>query len=98
MNEGQIYQELVKICGSKFISNDPEVLDEYSTDLSFVEEKKPKYVIWLFKTKQIEKVIRLANSLGFSIIPISSSSPVRYHGDTIPQKDNCIIIDLSRMN
>ena len=98
MNEEQIYQELVKICGSKFISNDPEVLGDYSTDLSFVEGKKPKYVVWLSNAKQIEKVIKLANSIGFSVIPVSSSSPERYHGDTIPQKDNCIIIDLSRMN
>ncbi len=98
MSEEQIYQQLVKICGSKLISKDPELLDEYSTDLSLVEGKKPKYVVWLYKTKQIEKLVKLANSVGFSIIPVSSSSPIRYHGDTIPQKDNCIIADLSRMN
>ncbi len=98
MIEEQIYQQLVRIFGSKLISKDPELLDEYSTDLSLVEGKKPKYVIWLNKSKQIEKLIKLANSVGFSIIPVSSSSPIRYHGDTIPQKDNCIIVDLSRMN
>ena len=98
MNEKKIYQELVKICGSKFISNDPKLLDKFSTDLSFIEGNKPKYVIRLYKAKQIEKVIKLANSIGFSVIPVSSSSPERYHGDTIPQKDNCIILDLSRMN
>ncbi|MFX1566783.1 MAG: FAD-binding oxidoreductase [Promethearchaeota archaeon] len=98
MNEEHIFQELVKICGSKNISNDPDLLDDYSADLSFVKGTKPIYVIWLYKTKQIEKVIKLANSLEFSVIPVSSSSPERYHGDTIPQKGNCIIIDLSRMN
>ncbi|MFW9900889.1 MAG: FAD-binding oxidoreductase [Candidatus Thorarchaeota archaeon] len=98
MKEEQIYQELVKICGSKFISNDPKLLENYSFDLSLVEGKKPKYIVWVLKAKQIEKILKLANSLGFSVIPISSSSTIRYHGDTIPQKDNCIIIDLSRMN
>ena len=98
MSEEQIYQELVKICGSKFISNEPELLNDYSADLSLVEGKKPKYVVWLSKAKQIKKILKLANSLRFSVIPVSSSSPIRYHGDTIPQKDNCIIVDLSRMN
>jgi hypothetical protein len=98
MSGDKLYQKLVKICGSKFISNDPELLEKYSTDLSFVEGRIPKYVIWLNKTKQIEKTLKLANAVGFSVIPISSSSPIRYHGDTIPLKDNSIIIDLSRMN
>jgi hypothetical protein len=98
MSEEQLYQELIKICGSKFISNDPDLLESYSMDLSFVKGKIPKYVVWLKKTKQIEEILKLANKIGFSIVPISSSSPLRYHGDTIPQKDNSIIVDLSRMN
>ncbi|MFX1530422.1 MAG: FAD-binding oxidoreductase [Promethearchaeota archaeon] len=98
MSEEILYQELVKICGSKFVSNEPELLESYSIDLSFVKGKVPRYVIWLNKTKQIEEILKLANKIGFSIIPISSKSPFRYHGDTIPQKDNSIIVDLSRMN
>lgn len=98
MSGEQIYQELVKICGSKFISNDPELLESYSTDLSFVKGFAPKYVVWLNKTKQIEEILKLANNIGFSIIPISSNSPIRYHGDTIPLTENSIIVDLSRMN
>lgn len=98
MSEEQIYQELVKICGSKFVSYDPELLESYSTDLSFIEGFIPKYVVWLNKTKQIESILKLANKSGFSVIPISSSSPLRYHGDTIPLTENSIIVDLSRMN
>ncbi|MFW9939564.1 MAG: FAD-binding oxidoreductase [Candidatus Thorarchaeota archaeon] len=98
MSEEILYQELVKICGSKFVSNEPELLESYSNDLSFVKGKVPRYVIWLNKTKQIEEILKLANKIEFSIIPISSKSPFRYHGDTIPQKDNSIIVDLSRMN
>jgi hypothetical protein len=98
MSGEQIYQELVKICGSKLISNDPELLESYSTDLSFVKGFAPKYVVWLNKTKQIEEILKLANNIGFSIIPISSNSPIRYHGDTIPLTENSIIVDLSRMN
>ena len=98
MSEERLYQELVKICGLKFISNNPELLQSYSTDLSLFKGKVPRYVVWLKKTKQIVEILKLANRIGFSIIPISSSSPLHYHGDTIPHKDNSVILDLSRMN
>lgn len=98
MNDDQIYQKLVKICGSKFVSNKNELLEEYSSDLSFVEGLKPKYIVWTKRGNQIEKILKLANNIGFSIIPVSSSSPIRYHGDTVPLRDNCIILDLSKMN
>ncbi|TET55994.1 MAG: FAD-binding oxidoreductase [Promethearchaeota archaeon] len=98
MSEENIYQELVKITASKNISNDPKVLEEYSEDLSFFPKKKPKYVIWPSNRNQIQKIIKLANSLNFSIIPVSSQSSPRHHGDTIPQKDDTVILELSRMN
>ena len=98
MNEERLYQQLVKICGSKFVSNNPDLLERYSKDLSFIKGFAPKYVVWLNKTKKIEEILKLANVLKFSIIPISSSSLVHYHGDTIPLTENSIIMDLSRMN
>ena len=98
MTEEEIYQKLVKIFGSKFISNEPDVLKEFATDLSFVDGKPPKYIVWPSKTKQIEKIIKLVNILRFSLIPVSSSSSVRYHGDILPQRDNSVIVDLSKMN
>ncbi|MFX1281068.1 MAG: FAD-binding oxidoreductase [Promethearchaeota archaeon] len=98
MNDDQIYQNLVKICGSKFVSNKNELLEKFSSDLSFVEGHKPKYIVWTNRGNQIERILKLANNIGFSIIPVSSNSPIRYHGDTIPLRDNCIILDLSRMN
>ncbi|MFX0029539.1 MAG: FAD-binding oxidoreductase [Candidatus Hermodarchaeota archaeon] len=98
MNEEQIYQKLVKICGSKFVSSEQEILESYSTDLSYVKGFNPQFVVWVNNTKQIEKILKLANIVGFSVVPISSSSPIRYHGDTIPLRDNSIILDLSRMN
>ena len=37
MNEVDLYQKLVKICGKKSVSKDPELLETYSSDLSFVK-------------------------------------------------------------
>jgi hypothetical protein len=98
MIELEIHKNLVKVCGSKFVSKDPELLESYSRDLSFVIGKIPRFIVWPKKTEQVEKILKLANLLEFSVIPISSSSILRYHGDTIPQKDNSVVVDLSKMN
>lgn len=97
MSETKMYQELVKIAGSKNISNDPNILKKYSEDLSFFPKKEPKYVIWPKNRKEIQKIIKLANSLNFSIIPVSSPSGPRHHGDTIPRNNNSIVLNLSKL-
>ncbi len=98
MSETKIYQELVKIIGSKNISKDPKVLKDYSEDMSFFPKKDPKYIIWPRNRNQIQKTIKLANSLNFSIIPVSSSSGPRHHGDTIPRNNKTIILNLSKLS
>jgi len=97
MTEDILYQKLVEICSSKNISNDPNVLTKYSKDLSFSPEVAPKYVVWPSNTKIIEEILKLANDIKFSVVPISSSSGPRHHGDTIPKSSNCVILDLSKM-
>ncbi len=97
MSNDIIFQNIVKICGSKSVSNKPEVLNNYSKDLSFFPEKIPNYIVWPTKTEEIEKILKLANIEKFSVIPVSSSSGPRHHGDTIPHRDNTVILDLSKM-
>ena len=97
MSNNSIFPELVKICGAKNVSNDVSTLEAYSSDLSFVEAKSPSCVAWPSNLKEIEKIVKLANSSNFSIVPISSSFGPRHHGDTIPHKDNSVVLDLSKM-
>ena len=97
MSNNSILPELVKICSAKNVSNDASTLEAYSSDLSFVEEKSPLCVVWPSSLKEVEKIVKLANSSNFSIVPISSGSGPRHHGDTIPHKDNGVILDLSKM-
>ena len=97
MNEAQVYQQLVKICGTKNISNNSKIIKEFSKDMSFFPEKAPKYVVWPKNSNQVQKIIKLANTLSFSIIPISSYSGPRHHADTIPRNNNCVILNLSRL-
>ena len=97
ITENILSQQLVKICGSKNVTNNPEILKEYSTDMSFFNGKVPKFVTWPSKPQEVLKILKLANQMNFYIIPVSSSSKLRQHGDTVPRKDDCVIIDLSKM-
>ncbi|MFW9818070.1 MAG: FAD-dependent oxidoreductase [Candidatus Thorarchaeota archaeon] len=98
MIEEQIYTELEKICGSRNISKDPNLLKKYSEDLSFFPKNEPKYIIWPENRKQIQDILKSANSLKLSIIPVSSPSGPRHHGDTIPRHSNSVILNLSKLN
>jgi len=97
MNQEQIYQKLIKICGKKNISDNPKIIEKYSKDLSLVPEKIPIYVICPKNVDQVQNILKLANSLNFSLIPVSSNSGPRHHGDTVPRNDNCIILNLSKL-
>ena len=97
MSKDAFYTKLIKICGAQNISNDGSILKKFSSDLSFIEEKTPKYIIWPKKTEDIEKVLKLANQENFSIISISSSTEKKHWGDTIPKRNNTAILNLSKM-
>ncbi|MFW9865029.1 MAG: FAD-binding oxidoreductase [Candidatus Thorarchaeota archaeon] len=97
MSKEQIYDKLVEICRSKNISDDTQILQSYSKDLSLLSEKSPKYVVWPKNSIQVKKILDLANSLRFFVIPISSKPGYRHHGDTIPRTENCVILDLSKL-
>lgn len=97
LNDKIVYQKLIGICGSKNVSYDDEILEKYSKDMSFFQGTIPKLVVWPLKTEQIQEILKLANKMDFAVIPVSSSSRLKHHGDTIPRKENSIIIDLSNM-
>ncbi|MEJ2250702.1 MAG: FAD-binding protein [Candidatus Lokiarchaeota archaeon] len=74
------------------------VLNKYSSDLSYQKEKQPFVVTYPKNSNQIQKIIDLAKEHNLGMIPISSSGNEHYHGDTIPRRENCIILNLTRMN
>ncbi len=92
----RIREDLVKIVGENNVLDDLEILKDYSKDHSFATPKMPELVVKPKKRHEIQKIIHLANKMDFKIIPVSSKGP-RFHGDTIPTKDNTVILDLSNM-
>lgn len=90
-----IKEKLLEIVGSENFFDDPEALDKYSKDFSLVPSGVPNYVVKPKDTKEIQRVINLANEHLIPVVPISSW--VHFHGATIP-KQGGIILDLTRMN
>ena len=93
-----LIQKLNQICGSKNVVGNSEFLKYYSEDLDFLKGKIPKLLVRASKTKQVIEILKLANIMKLTLVPVSSSSNLKHHGDTIPRKENSIIIDLTKMN
>jgi len=87
--------DLEGIVGKGNVSNDSNLLERYSQDYSFVQSRKPRCVVFVANTGQVQSVLRYASEYGIAVTPRSSG--VSFHGAGIPCQGG-IIIDLSRMN
>ncbi|MHC1591376.1 MAG: FAD-binding oxidoreductase [Candidatus Helarchaeales archaeon] len=94
----ELIEQLQKICGASNVSTNDASILEYVMDLSCISGQAPVAVVTPTNSSQVERIVKLANELDFKIVPVSSPSGPRAHGDTIPQADNSIILDLSKMN
>jgi len=88
--------ELEEIVDSENYFDDPEVLEKYSSDHSFVTPSKPSYVVKPRGVEEVQRIVEWANKERIPLVPVSSGPP-RFRGDTIPRMGGCIV-DLSRMN
>ena len=90
-----IKDELAKIVGSKYVTDDPKVLEDYSKDHSLTSPGKASFVVYVSKTEEVQGIVKLCNEHRIPLIP--SSSRIHFRGGTIP-KQGGIIIDFKRMN
>ena len=89
-------KKLIEILGTGNITCKEEILEEYSSDMSFVNKMKPEYVAKVKNTNDVEKLINLAKETLTPLVPISSGPP-HFRGDTVPSIGGTIIADLSKM-
>jgi FAD/FMN-containing dehydrogenase len=89
-------EKLVKIVGAANVSDKPAALDEYSSDISFVNPVRPSWVVKPRNTDAVQKLIKLANKTQTPLVPVSSGPP-HFRGDTIPGIGGAVIVDLSGM-
>jgi len=97
-------EELTEIVGADNVFDDPETLEEYSKDSSFVRPLKPRCVVKIQgsddpdKThEEIEAVVKWANDTSTPLVPISSGPP-RFRGDTVPNVGGAVVVDMTQMN
>lgn len=93
---GEKKEELIKIVGDKNVFDDPETLDTYSRDYSFVSPRKPRFVVKAKNADEVQKIVEWANLMGTPLVPVSSGPP-RFRGDTVPSEGEAVIVDLSGM-
>ncbi len=93
---GEKKEELIKIVGDKNVLDDPETLDTYSSDYSFVPSRKPRFVVKAKNADEVQRIVEWANQTVTPLVPVSSGPP-HFHGDTVPSAGGAVIVDLSEM-
>ncbi len=89
--------ELAKIVGKKQVVTDEGVLRDYKDDASFLSGKMPQCVVKPRNAEEVQKIVRLANEEWSALIPCSSGGP-RTRGDTVPEVEDAVMVDLSGMD
>jgi hypothetical protein len=97
MPKGEFITKLVEIVGQRHLSQEREILEMYSKDISFVRSGAPSCVVWPENADEVKKIVDAAREYSFSLMPVSSGNP-RLRGDTVPKTNNSVIVDLGRMN
>jgi FAD/FMN-containing dehydrogenase len=90
-----LLSELSALVGADYVSDAPELLEQYSRDTSFVTPRTPAILVRPADTAQVQAVIRYANQKSIPVTPRSSA--VGFHGAGIPQQGG-ILLDLKRLN
>ncbi len=80
----------------EYIVSDAHSLIECSTDATDLRMELPMLVLFPENTEQIKGVIRLANEIGFAIIPRGGGSGAT--GGAVPASPRSVIMSLARMN
>ncbi len=90
-----ILKDLAAIVGTEFATQDPSVLSDYVSDLSFTEGSRPEAVVFPGKTEEVSSIVRWANEKNIPLIPVSS--PIHLYGTTVP-KQGGVIVNMKRFD
>ncbi|MBN2151916.1 MAG: FAD-binding oxidoreductase [Candidatus Lokiarchaeota archaeon] len=91
-----IKQELVKIVGDRWVSDDVEVLSNYGRDMTENEPNRPDFVVLPDTVDHIQRIVKLANEKKIPLIPYVAGANVG--GLTIPTDLGGVTVDMKRMN
>jgi FAD binding domain/FAD linked oxidases, C-terminal domain len=89
-------KELIEIVGRNNVLCKPAVLEQYSSDLSFVPKMRPRCIVKPGNLQDVQKIVRWAKQTLTPLVPVSSGPP-HFRGDTVPGIGGAVIVDLSCM-
>ena len=92
-----ILEALATLVGAGNVSNDPERLAVYATDLSTAPRRTPSFVVRPQNPAQICELVLWANRTRTPLVAVSSGGP-HFLGDTVPAQPETVIVDLTGMN
>ena len=92
-----IKEKLIDIVGEASVLDDPNILEAYSRDQSFVLPIRPWCVVRPQNADDVQAIVILANQTQTPLVPVSSGPP-HFYGDTVPSATGAVIVDLSGMN
>ena len=84
------------VVGARNTSCEPDVLEQYSIDLSFAHRIRPECVVRPRTAEDVQRIVNLARERGIPLVPVSSGPP-HFRGDTVPSTGGAAIVDLSGM-
>lgn len=90
-----LVKRLAECLPAECISDHPNTLVECSTDATDLRLEIPMLVIVPESTSQVQCVVRLANEMGFALVPRGGGSGLT--GGAIPVGKRTVILSLSRM-
>lgn len=90
-----IKSDVANIVGSKYVSDDSEVLEKYSRDHSFVTPRKPSVVAYPENKEEVQQLVQFAYEHAIPLTPRSSS--ISFYGAGIPSQGG-VVVDFNRMN
>lgn len=89
-------EQLENILGKEKVINDPEILETYARDESFVHRIRPRCVVKPGTMEEVQTIVKWANETSTPLVPVSSGGP-RFHGDTVPSVGGAVVVDVSGM-
>ncbi len=90
-----IANQLARIVGEEFVSNNPEDAFFYARDPGLMPAHKPDYVVVPKTVEEIQEIVRLASRERIPLVPMGAGMSLT--GLVIPLKGG-IVIDMKRMN
>ncbi len=90
-------EKLVAVVGSANVAAEPDVLDRYAKDISFVNTTRPAYVVKPRSADDVKEIVKLANETLTPLVSISSGAP-HFHGDTVPSTGGAVMVDMGALN